>query len=149
RTSCWRHCCRGSGLRSMPLARCCRSRELRQRHPTSLPSGWSAFEDKARSIAIGRARRKQRAIGPRLIDRARERGPRQQALAVSLELAAVLADRMHPVGIEQRWPRRTISKAKVAAGPALILERLIKPRIRAVEQLVCLGDTKRVARVRR
>src|SRR5262249_14169962 len=35
RTSCWRRCCRGSGSRSMPHARCCPLPESRRRHPTS------------------------------------------------------------------------------------------------------------------
>src|SRR5690349_24443147 len=54
------------------------------------------------SIAVGCAQRKQLAIRPPALDATRKRWPLQQPRAISVHVEELLADRVRPVGVEQR-----------------------------------------------
>src|SRR5690606_10924411 len=65
-------------------------------------------ENACRSVAVRRAEREERAIGPCLVHRAGEGGPLQQAPAIGAQGGEGVADRLGPVGIEEERRRRAV-----------------------------------------
>ena len=80
------------------------------------------------SVAIRSAEREQRPVRARLVDRARERRPREQPRAIREHVREPGVDPVRPVGIEEERRGRAVGEAELRArGPFAIRERAVEP----------------------
>ena len=97
-------------------------------------------------IAVGRARGKILAIGPRLIDGARHGRALQQPRPIITSCDEPLVDGMDPVGEEQRRRRRAIGHRETVAGrPLPALQSIVEPAISDFQSSLGVGHAARVA----
>src|SRR5215212_2530791 len=86
-------------------------------------------------ISVRGAEREERPVRPRFVDSASNGRAGQEPRSVGANNGEGLADRMSPVGVEQRGRGGAIGEAEpVARGPLASAHGTVEPAIRGLEQ---------------
>src|SRR4029453_12864523 len=99
-----------------------------------------------RSVTVGRTKWEEWTIWPRLVHRPCKRGPCEQPSPIGMDIRERLADRVGPVGVEQRGCGSAVGEAEgVARRPPTPRHSAVEPAVGSIEQLPCFRDTMAVA----
>ena len=100
------------------------------------------------SVPIRGAEREEAPIGTGVVDAAGKRRTREQACAIGLECGAILADRVRPVGVEQRRRSGCIGQREsIASRPLSPRQCMVEPGVDRIERGSGLRDTVRIPSV--